>query len=233
MEVKYNVTGAERKNLVAAISDILGIPAKYKGMPSMAYEIDTYVVTKDGVLIIDDLSDSEEVENLLEGIARRGFTFETPEEEPSISVPRTRFADGEGEELTISVPRAGFTDEAVDNLFRILESKGRLFSHAFGKPDLKIKVGNERIEFPWFSELEAEKASTYTRFIEAICNMAKTQKRITAKPRENENEKYAFRCFLLRLGFIGDEYKADRKVLLKNLEGSSAFKSVEQKGETA
>ena len=219
MEVKYNVTGAERKNLVAAISDILGISAKYKGMPSMAYEIDTYVVTKDGVLIIDDLSDSEEVENLLEEIAGRGFSFEAPEDE--------------GEELTISVPRAGFTDEAVDNLFRILESKGRLFSHAFGKPDLKIKVGDERIEFPWFSELEAEKASTYTRFIEAICNMAKTQKRITAKPRENDNEKYAFRCFLLRLGFIGDEYKADRKVLLKNLEGSSAFKSVEQKGETA
>lgn len=39
-----------------------------------------------------------------------------------------------------------------------------------------------------------------------------------------DNEKYAFRCFLLRLGFIGDEYKADRKVLLKNLSGSSAFK---------
>ena len=37
--------------------------------------------------------------------------------------------------------------------------------------------------------------------------MAKNQKRITAKPKQNENEKYAFRCFLLRLGFIGDEYK--------------------------
>ena len=219
MDVNYNVTGADRKKLVAAISDILGVPAKYKGAPSMAYEIDTYVVTSEGVLIIDDLSDSEEVENLLEELSARGFTFETQEDN--------------GEELTISVPREGFTDEAIDNLFRILESKGRLFSSAFKKQSLMIGVGEERIEFPWFSEMEPENVATYTRFIQAICNMAKTQKRITAKPRENENEKYAFRCFLLRLGFIGDEYKADRKVLLKNLEGSSAFKSVEQKGETA
>ena len=60
--------------------------------------------------------------------------------------------------------------------------------------------------------------------------MAKNQKRITAKPKENENEKYAFRCFLLRLGFIGDEYKTDRKVLLANLDGSSAFKAGAKKG---
>ena len=53
---------------------------------------------------------------------------------------------------------------------------------------------------------------------------------ITAKPKENENEKYAFRCFLLRLGFIGDEYKTDRKVLLANLDGSSAFKAGAKKG---
>ena len=45
-----------------------------------------------------------------------------------------------------------------------------------------------------------------------------------------DNEKYAFRCFLLRLGFIGAEYKAARKVLLRNLTGSSAFKSGKRGG---
>ena len=40
-----------------------------------------------------------------------------------------------------------------------------------------------------------------------------------------DNEKYAFRCFLLRLGFIGDEHKTSRKILLRNLSGSSAFKA--------
>jgi hypothetical protein len=54
--------------------------------------------------------------------------------------------------------------------------------------------------------------------------MACNQKRITAKEKETDNDKYAFRCFLLRLGFIGAEYKLERKILLRNLSGSSAFK---------
>ena len=65
----------------------------------------------------------------------------------------------------------------------------------------------------------------YTEFIAAICKMSREQKRITAKEKAVDNEKYAFRCFLLRLGFIGNDYKATRKILLRNLTGSSAFKN--------
>ena len=72
----------------------------------------------------------------------------------------------------------------------------------------------------------------YTHFIAAICDMARNQKRITAKEKPADNEKYAFRCFLLRLGFIGAEYKGERKILLKNLSGSSAFKNGEPKNGT-
>ena len=50
-------------------------------------------------------------------------------------------------------------------------------------------------------------------------------KRITATEKPVDNEKYAFRCFLLRLGFIGSEHKTQRKILLRNLTGSSAFRS--------
>ena len=57
--------------------------------------------------------------------------------------------------------------------------------------------------------------------------MSVNQKRVQAKEKPVENEKYAFRCFLLRLGFIGAEYKQTRKVLLKNFEGSSAFRTQE------
>ena len=68
----------------------------------------------------------------------------------------------------------------------------------------------------------------YTQFIAAICKMSTEQKRITARVREVDNEKYAFRCFLLRLGFIGEEFKQSRKILLSNLDGSSAFKTVKE-----
>lgn len=55
--------------------------------------------------------------------------------------------------------------------------------------------------------------------------MARNAKRVTAKVHPNDNAKYAMRCFLLRLGFIGEEYKETRKILLRNLAGSSAFRS--------
>ena len=55
--------------------------------------------------------------------------------------------------------------------------------------------------------------------------MAKTQQRVNATEKQVENEKYAFRCFLIRLGFVGSKFKAERKILLKNLSGNSAFRN--------
>ena len=85
-----------------------------------------------------------------------------------------------------------------------------------------------------FSELpDADAVQAYTHFISALCEMSKNAKRVTATEKAVDNEKYAFRCFLLRLGFIGAEYKTERKILLKNLTGSSAFKNGGKKHETS
>ena len=91
----------------------------------------------------------------------------------------------------------------------------------------------DRVAFPWFTEVEPDAAMAYTKFIAALCRMSKEAKRVTATQKEVENEKYAFRCFLLRLGFIGTEYKKDRKILLKNLSGSAAFRDGKKGGEEA
>ena len=147
-------------------------------------------------------------------------------EEPD-SEPNKGAETGESLGLTVSIPL-----ETVDmgNLISLLEAKGSLIKDALGITDLRFEMNEDSVSFPWFSKVEPEEAMTYTKFITAICEMTMKQKRITAKPKENENEKYAFRCFLLRLGFIGDEYKADRKLLLSKLNGSSAFKSGAKKG---
>ena len=63
------------------------------------------------------------------------------------------------------------------------------------------------------------------RLLQGRAIIANKMKKVNAKEKDVDNEKYAFRCFLLRLGFIGDEFKTERKILLRNLEGSSAFKS--------
>ena len=60
--------------------------------------------------------------------------------------------------------------------------------------------------------------------ISALCEMAKKQKRAITKECSMENEKFTMRLFLIRLGFIGDEYKAARKILLRNLSGNSSWR---------
>lgn len=91
--------------------------------------------------------------------------------------------------------------------------------------ELPVKISEDKILFPWFLKTSAEEVAAYTQLICSLGEMAKTAKRVTVKDKTVENSKYAFRCFLLRLGFIGPEYKQSRKILLKNLTGSSAFKS--------
>ena len=225
MVLHFNVSGDARKKMVKAIEKELGVKAKYLGVPSCAYQIDIFTVEKDGTLSWDGLNDADPA-----GMEKSSRVVDACVMETGNS-PTEWDETTETDALTISVPKDGFTEEAIDNLFRILESKGRLFSSAFKKQSLMIHVMDDKIEFPWFSELDPQKVETYTKFITAICEMAKNQKRITAKPREDENEKYAFRCFLLRLGFIGDEFKADRKILLENLDGSSAFKKQKEEQE--
>lgn len=73
MEIKYGVTGKDRKALVMAIAEITGAHAIYKGVPTCHYEVDYFMVDKTGTLFFDDLADSEEVEHLLEELAKRGF----------------------------------------------------------------------------------------------------------------------------------------------------------------
>ena len=141
-------------------------------------------------------------------------------------------ADSSEDTLSISLPRSLFTETALQNLDALLRSKGRLIRHAFDIKDATYTLTNDRITFAWLhGTITDETAKAYAEFISKLCLMARTQKRVTAKEKIVDNEKYAFRCFLLRLGMIGNAYKESRKILLQNLTGSSAFKSGHRKGD--
>lgn len=133
--------------------------------------------------------------------------------------------------LSISLPRTLFTETALQNLDALLLSKGRLIRHAFDIREATYTLTDDRITFAWLhGTVTDETAKAYAEFISKLCQMARTQKCVTAKEKIVDNEKYAFRCFLLRLGMIGSAYKESRKILLQNLIGSSAFKSGHRKG---
>ena len=245
MRFEFNRTGAERKALVQAMGEILEVKPKYLGMPTAAYQVDYFHIDKTGAVEFDDRADSEEIENLLERLAERGIVAapaetaqeggtaeESADAENKAEEPETE-AQGADLGLTVAMPRDSFTDAALENLRKLVDAKGSLIKKALAVDSLPIETDGEKVSFPWFAEgQDSESVKAYTHFIAAICDMARNQKRITAKEKPADNEKYAFRCFLLRLGFIGAEYKGERKILLKNLSGSSAFKNGEPKSET-
>ena len=187
MEIKYGVTGKDRKALVSAIAEIIGAKAIYKGVPTCSYEVDYFTVDKAGTLFFDDSADSEEVEHLLEEKATQGFVAEQTESDQEIV--------DNGFSISLPIDKVN-----VFNLQNLLESKKTLICKALGIDSLPVDVEETRVTFSWFRELpDADRVKAYTHFIAALCEMSISQKRISATEKFAENEKYAFRCFLLRL----------------------------------
>lgn len=206
MELKYEMQGAERKKLVQGIELFTNQKAKYLGMPSMAYEVGEFRVSKEGTVTADS---SEDLVKLEKELAEKTGILRKVEEASLAS------------SIIVSFPKEKVN---LEKLERIFHNKGSLIKKALGISTLKIEEDAEKVIFPWFQEIDETHLTTYTKFIAALCKMSMEYKRINDSVKEVSNEKYAFRCFLLRLGFIGEEFKVDRKLLLEKLSGSSAFR---------
>jgi hypothetical protein len=308
MRINYNVTGARRKELVAAISQELNAPTKYLGMPTAAYEVGGYHIDKIGTVtgadntrLVVELRKthgftaagaeydegynspspeevSENIETLKNILEEEAVMQERHEEErhtyqAELSDPdcpdrmevfsaeddedalRQAYDYCEGEvvllelfqldddyntvrsveitprtdRLTIEVSLDGFTPEKLDNLAKLVNAKAPLLKAALGTDDLPIKQTADTLQFPWFrgeSVTQGDHAEAYATLVSLLCKTATQKKRVTAKEKDApDNPKYAMRCFLLSLGFIGDKYKKARKILLSRLEGNSSWKN--------
>ena len=217
MKATYNVTGDERKALVRIISEVIGMKPVYMRMPTCAYVIAGITVEKDGAVVWDERTDDTTIEAVKAALSDAGFTAE---EDTRPEVTSNEYG------LVVQMPKASFTEDSLNNLHRLIEAKGSLIKKALDVTELPITEEDDKLSFPWFTtETDPDEVRAYTHFITALCEMARNQKRVTAKEKETDNDKYAFRCFLLRLGFIGADYKTERKILLRNLSGSSAFRN--------
>ena len=216
-EIRFTLKSKQRPKLAQEIGNILGTAPHYERVPSCAYDIAGYRLDKEGVLHNPDGTEKEIVEDLIRQLREHGLRddMEITEEVPM-----------QQDKLTIAVLRASLTDTALENLQKIIANKQTLFQRAFQTDSAKVEITEEKINFAWFSYTEdGDEIASYTQFVSRLCDIAKDAKRVSSKPTETDNDKYAFRCFLLRLGFIGNEYKIARKILLRNLTGNSAFKN--------
>lgn len=210
MNIKFELKPKQRPKLAEEIATALHTIPCYQKAPSLSYKIGDCTIEKDGTLRIPDSVDTETVNRLLTHLQEKGFTGEMEETE---------------EKLIISMPKDSFTDTALENLKKLIENKEELFARAFLAENLPLDITEDTVSFPWFPfTIEPDAVAAYTEFVCKLCDMARRVKRVSGKTVDTDNDKYAFRCFLLRLGFIGDEYKNARKILLKNLTGNSAFR---------
>ena len=266
MIITFDLSGRTRKELVKAISEITGERAVYKFMPTSAFEIGFFTVTREGRLEFPDRSDTGIVEQVLEGLSERGYTMissyydngesamiledeksaETATQPDTAMVTENEKVSEETEimaqcetqgntvptvesngidRFSISMSRDFLDDRTLNKLDRTIENKGELFKMAFKTDDLSYKVTDDRVIFDWFPfSGESGEGLAYSSFIDLLTKSLKEQKRVNASKAQTENPKFAMRVYLIKLGMVGDEYKQTRKILLRNLEGSSAFR---------
>ena len=110
----------------------------------------------------------------------------------------------------------------------ILESRDRHYHQSrYHGLNLHSTFTKGTVEFRLFnSTTHAGKIKAYIQFCLALSNQALSQKTASAKRTYTDNEKYTFRCWMLRLGLNGDEFKTCRLHFLANLTGNSAWRNV-------
>ncbi len=233
MQIKYHLEGSERKALLAVMREILQDTPKYMGPPTFSFEIGPYTIDRHGTLDCPDHLDSTQVAMLIRELERDGFIGERigepakPAEQQISETPRkeivTPTLDG-FDRLSVEMPRDGMTPTAMENLRRLVASKATLLKKALGTDSLPITEHADQIEFGWFRPTDDQtEIAAYYQLVQGLCELARTQKRVLAAERPVESDRYALRCLLLRIGFIGDAFKDSRRVLLRNLSGSSSY----------
>ncbi len=213
----------DRKELVEILGKHLGIKPKYLGVPSFNYRVGEFIVDREGK-ILNKAGDELKLEEILNSAQEEITTVE------------------------IAIPLEGHNENTLKTLINMIYSKQSLIKQSFQldknlveketieklnaaenieefKDNLisqNIKIDAENIIFTINTDL----VRAATLFFGLLNEKSKELKYASSKPTETDNEKYAFRTWLMRLGMIGDEYKEARKELLENLSGNSAFRNI-------
>ena len=242
--MRIETNAANRKDVVKAVSGILGQPSKYMGVPTCSYQIGNCTIDRSGAV---ETEDEKTAELVRAGLLEQGL----------IETPHT-----EVDETTVSLPVESMSAEGLKNLVFLTHSKQYLINRAFAEevfqiptelaetlgsteiPDAEtflqtfqshaegckgISFQDGKITFTLPTAGDPDMIKAFTHLTAAMVRQAKEQKRISPKETIEENEKYYMRIWLLRLGFGGKEGKEVRDLLMKKLKGNSAFRTDENR----
>ncbi|MDR3565565.1 MAG: virulence-related protein [Negativicutes bacterium] len=247
-KLQMRVTGRERKEVAGLIASHFKTQAVYEGVPSFGYLIREPIgrewrVDKTGAILTegtakDNLAGMFTVlkameESGVEAIGQAEVTIST-EGHNGITLRNLINILAAKEQFITKVTGAAghpFIDQemvtAVNDVR--LKTVGDFLEAVSGKGCPGIVITKDTLTFSWFiATLNPEAIQAYIHLAFAVNRLALAQKHSSPRETETANEKYTFRVWLLRLGFIGEEYKTSRKMLLDRLSGDGSFRTQDQ-----
>lgn len=256
--LKFELNIADRKTLANRMEELTGIHPYYTRAPLYAYDIGNYTIDRDGNLLVEpENADAELLTTLLnEGLIRGGESIESTDDQPEevpldleLAFPTSQHNGVSLRNLVnLIYSRGRLISKATGGHFHVetdlvetLRDDSCTYTVANFIEALKsyeaqcgtamegLVITEEKVSFTGFPTASDYDHLTAFGHLAILMNQqAISQKRIQAKDVNDENEKYALRTWLLRLGMNGPDFKETRKILMENLSGHAAFRTDEE-----
>ena len=244
----FKASGIERKQIASVIAEALCEEVEYQGLPSFAYHTAGWTIDRNGLIASPEIEDNKVFRTVLDALEAAGATAD------GNGTVTISLNDHDGNSLRNTVnliwSKQKLIQKALDRQTAIvpeglidainsvpidtLEDFTKVVNNAIdigkiqGECELEFDLVDETIGFSFSNaSLNANEVFAFITLCQLINEQGKKQRFSSTKQREVGNDKYSFRCFLLKLGFIGQEYKVVRKILLSRLDGNASFRTSE------
>lgn len=240
------VTGLDRKQVASTIAETLGGQVKYQGPPSFNYEVSGWTIDRDSVVKTPELEDRESLRKVFEALDKGGavangdgtitLSMDGHNGNTLRNLANLIWAKQDLVQRALGRETDILPESLVDTINAVpidsIEDFATVINSAIdsgeiqGDSELDFDLAEKTISFSFFNgSLNLDEVGAFATLCQQLNKQAQKQKFSSTKQKEVANDKYAMRCFLLKLGFIGDVFKTDRKILLNRLGGNSAFRT--------
>jgi len=236
MKLHYNTEINERKEIAKNWATKTGNEAIFNRREN-TWEVGEVTFRKDGIIEgpitcqqVDELSNLVKDWEFADQDSKNEY-YEMGEREEEAQ----EIEDKLSKELMVTYPKDLFTPQAQTNLENLIKCKEHLIKKSLGVDNLDVQEeitgeGSAVLAFHWFhATTDPDEINAYNYFIASLCLKAINSRSIDPTEYPVDDEQFDYSRFLHRIGMVGAKYKKQRKILMRNLEGSTWRKAVEQR----
>lgn len=244
----FKVIGLERKQIASTMAEALGEEVKYLGPPTFAYLIGGWRIDRSGVITSHEIEDNEILGTVLNALKTAEATAEG-DGTVKLSLQGSngnslrnianliwckqkliQKALGRESDIVPDGLIEAINTVPIDSLDEFAEVVNTAIDTGkiLGESELEFDMADKTISFSFSNaSLDFDEVVAFITLCQQLNEQGKKQKFSSIKRKESLNESYSFRCYLLKLGFIGEKYKTARKILLNKLDGDAVYRTIE------